>query len=299
MSDPATALPRLLAGKTALITGASRGIGRAIAQRLAAAGATVVVTARSLDTAQVAEGTLAETVALIEAAGGKAFAFAADLEDPAQRDRVVERAVERAGGLDILINNAGYADYAPVETMSMDTFERTIDHYFRIPFRLCQDAIPVLKARGAGWIVNVGSVTAMPARRPYQWMDLQGGMAAYSGIKAALNRFSESLAAELLASNIAVNVVGPSTSIRTPGASRYIPDSYEAEPIEYIAETALALCHLPARERTGLLAYSLHFPLAYNIPVYSLDGKSLLPKPVIPPHAHPALLKLGNEPAPL
>jgi NAD(P)-dependent dehydrogenase (short-subunit alcohol dehydrogenase family) len=288
-----------ITGKIALVTGASRGIGRAIAQRLAAAGATVIVTARSLDQAKVAAGTLAETVALIEAAGGKAFAFAADLEDSAQRDRVIGRAVELAGGLDILVNNAGYADYAPVETMSMDTFERTVDHYFRIPFRLCQDAIPVLKARGAGWIVNVGSVTAMPARRPFQWMDLQGGMAAYSGIKAALNRFSESLAAELLASNIAVNIVGPSTSIRTPGASRYIPDSYEAEPIEYIAETALALCHLPARERTGLLAYSLHFPLAYDIPVHSLDGKTLLSKPVIPPHAHPALLKLGNAPAPI
>jgi len=288
-----------ITGKIALVTGASRGIGRAIAQRLAAAGATVIVTARSLDQAKVAAGTLAETVALIEAAGGKAFAFAADLEDSAQRDRVIGRAVELAGGLDILVNNAGYADYAPVETMSMDTFERTVDHYFRIPFRLCQDAIPVLKARGRSEIVNVGSVTAMPARRPFQWMDLQGGMAAYSGIKAALNRFSESLAAELLASNIAVNVVGPSTSIRTPGASRYIPDSYEAEPIEYIAETALALCHLPARERTGLLAYSLHFPLAYDIPVHSLDGKTLLSKPVIPPHAHPALLKLGNAPAPI
>jgi len=133
-----------ITGKIALVTGASRGIGRAIAQRLAAAGATVIVTARSLDQAKVAAGTLAETVALIEAAGGKAFAFAADLEDSAQRDRVIGRAVELAGGLDILVNNAGYADYAPVETMSMDTFERTVDHYFRIPFRLCQDAIPVL-----------------------------------------------------------------------------------------------------------------------------------------------------------
>lgn len=299
MTNTHPASPPSIAGKVALVTGASRGIGRAIAQRLAAAGATVVVSARSLDNAKVAPGTLNETVQLIEANGGKAIALAADLENSKERDSLIARAVDAAGGLDILVNNAGYAEYAPVEQLSMEVFDRTVDHYLRVPFRLCQQAIPVLRARGAGWIVNVGSVTAMPARRPYQWMDLKGGMAVYSGVKAALNRFSQSLAAELLANNIAVNVVGPSTSIRTPGASRFIPESYQAEDIEYIAETALALCHRPAAERTGLLAYSLHFPLTHRIPVYSLDGRTRMPDPVVPPHAHPALMTLGHEPAPV
>jgi len=299
MTLSTSAAPPSIAGKIALVTGASRGIGRAIAQRLAAAGATVVVTARSLDRATVGAGTLAETVQVIEAQGGKALAIAADLENPTERDSLIARAIEAAGGLDILVNNAGYAEYAPAEQLSMEVFDRTVDHYLRIPFRLCQLATPVLRARGAGWIVNVGSVTAMPARRPYQWMDLKGGMAVYSGVKAGLNRYSQSLAAELLADNIAVNVVGPSTSIRTPGAQRFIPDSYQAEDIEYIAETTLALCQLPAKQRTGLLAYSLHFPLAYGIPVYSLDGRQRLPDPVIPPHAHPALMTLGQEPAPI
>jgi len=299
MTASTSTVPPSIAGKIALVTGASRGIGRAIAQRLAAAGATVIVTARSLDQATVAPGTLAETLQLIEAQGGKAIAIAADLENPVERDRLIPRAVDAAGGLDILVNNAGYAEYAPAEQLSMEVFDRTVDHYLRIPFRLCQIATPVLRARGGGWIVNVGSVTAMPARRPYQWMDLQGGMAVYSGVKAAVNRYSESLAAELLADNIAVNVVGPSTSIRTPGAQRFIPDSYQAEDIEYIAETTLALCHLPARQRTGLLAYSLHFPLSQGIPVYSLDGRTRMPDPVIPPHAHPALMTLGNEPPPV
>src|SRR5262249_25509893 len=156
---------------------------------------------------------------------------------------------------DILINNAGYADYSPVESMPAKVFELTVDHYFRTPFILSQKAIPAMRAQGAGWIVNVGSVTGMPARRPFAWQETKGGMAVYSAVKAAVNRFTESLAAELLPDNIAVNMVGPSTAISTPGADRYIPGDYPTEDIAYIAETALSLCHLPAAERTGVLAY--------------------------------------------
>lgn len=117
-----------IAGKIALVTGASRGIGRAISQRLASAGATVVVTARSVEKAAVGSrfqsetvipGTLAETVALITTAGGKAIALGADLERPEERDSLISRAVAETGGLDILVNNAGFADYARVESMPM------------------------------------------------------------------------------------------------------------------------------------------------------------------------------------
>src|SRR5574340_757141 len=122
--DPYT--PPHLGGKIALVTGASRGIGRAIAQRLSAAGATVVVSARSLDASVALPGTLRETVAIIEAAGGRAIAVAADLERTAQRDSLVARAHAAAGGLDILINNAGYAEYSRVEDMPLAMFEQTI-----------------------------------------------------------------------------------------------------------------------------------------------------------------------------
>src|SRR5690242_4993401 len=96
-------IAKVLTGKVALVTGASRGIGRAIAQRLASAGATVVLSARSIDKATV-EGTLQETAQLIGAAGGKALLMPADLLDAAQRDLLIERTVEAAGGLDILVN---------------------------------------------------------------------------------------------------------------------------------------------------------------------------------------------------
>jgi NAD(P)-dependent dehydrogenase (short-subunit alcohol dehydrogenase family) len=283
-----------LAGKIALVTGASRGIGRAIAQRFASAGATVVVTARSLDVAKAEPGTLRETVALIEASGGRALALAADLERAEDRAGLVQRAVAAAGGLDILVNNAGYAEYAPIAEMSDATFDRTLDHYLRAPFALSRAAISQLRARGAGWILNVGSVTALPPRKPYAWFDTHGGATLYAAVKAALSRFTQGLAAELLPSGIAVNLIAPSTAIKTPGAVRYIPDEYPGEPVEYLAESALQLCHLPAAERTGVLAHSMHYPAALGFQVWSLDGKTVLPKAVIPPHAHPGVDPLGG-----
>jgi len=289
-----TEAAKLLQGRIALVTGSSRGIGRAVAQRLAAAGATVVVTGRSLEQSATAPGTLAETVALIESAGGRAIALAADLERPAERDALVRRAADAAGGLDILVNNAGYADYAKVEAMPLAMFERTVEHYLRTPFVLAQAAIPLMRVRGAGWIINIGSVTAQPPLKPYGWFDCNGGASVYAAVKAALNRYTQGLAAELLEHNIAVNMVGPSTAIRTPGASRYIPGDYPTEDPAYIAETVLAMCHLPAAQRTGLLAHSLHFPAALGLPVYSLDGRTRLPAAQIPPHSHPAVNPSGE-----
>ena len=283
-----------LNGKIALVTGASRGIGRAIAQRLASAGAMVVVAARSLNQTAGTPGTLAETVDLIERAGGKALPIAVDLDQPEQRQALVARAANLAGGLDILVNNAGIARYDRIESMDAAVFEQTLNHYQRVPFVLSQAAIPLMKTRGAGWIVNVGSVTAQMPSRPFDAFASHGGATVYAAVKAYLNRFTVGLAAEVLAANIAVNLVAPSTAILTPGAAEYIPADYPTEPVEYLAETALALCRLPARERTGLLAHSLHFPLAMGLPVHSLDGRDRLPPPVIPAYAHPAILPAGQ-----
>jgi NAD(P)-dependent dehydrogenase (short-subunit alcohol dehydrogenase family) len=297
--------PPSLQGKAALVTGASRGIGRAIAQRLASAGAVVAITARSMETEatsirsnteKIVPGTLAETLALIEGAGGKAIALAADLENPAERDALVDRAAAALGGLDILVNNAGYADYCRMEHMSLATFERTVDHYFRVPFVLSQKAIPHMKARGAGWIVNVGSTTALAPQKPYRPQQRAGGELIYAACKAALNRFTQGLAAELLDYNIAVNVIGPSTAIRTPGASDLIPAQYDTEDPAFLAEAALQLCYLPAAERSGLVTYSMHYPDYLGIPVMSLDGKSELPRKAPPDWAHRLINPSGEWP---
>lgn len=279
-----------LRGKTALVTGSSRGIGRAIAQRLAAEGATVVVTARShtpslsmrAGATAALPGTIGETVELIEAAGGSAFGIASDLEDAAQRDGLVDAVLDRTGRIDILVNNAGFADYSVIEEMSLDTFDRTVEHYLRAPFVLTKAAVPHMRKQGAGWIVNIGSVTGVAPVRPYREYNKTSGDVIYASCKAALHRFTQGVAAELLDANIAVNCVGPSTAVRTPGAAQLIPDSFPTEPVEYLAETVLAMCHLPAAERTGLVAFSLHYPWSQQLPVHSLDGTKLL-APLEPP----------------
>jgi NAD(P)-dependent dehydrogenase (short-subunit alcohol dehydrogenase family) len=284
-----------------LVTGSSRGIGRAIAQRLAAEGATVVVTARSHEpspslrggAALAIPGTIGETVKLIEEAGGTAFGVAADLEDPDQRDRLVDQALDRTGRLDILVNNAGFADYSVIEEMSIETFDRTVEHYLRTPFVLTKAAVPHMRKNGAGWIVNIGSVTGVAPVRPYRDYNKTAGDVVYASMKAALHRFTQGIAAELVDANIAVNCVGPSTAIRTPGAAQLIPDTFPTEPVEYLAETVLSMCHLPAAERTGLVAFSLHYPWSQRLPVHSLDGVSLLPPLEPPATANPNIRPAG------
>jgi len=285
---------RDLDGRIALVTGASRGIGRAIARRLARAGAHVYVTARSVQSAVAFEGTLAETVALIGKAGGRAVALGADLELAAERDALVPRVLDAEGRLDILVNNAGLSQYAQVAEMSDAFFEATIDHYLRVPFKLAQAAIPAMRAQGDGWIVNVGSVTALRPFKPYDDWARLGGATVYASVKAALSRFTQGLAAELESDGIAVNLVAPSTAISTPGADRYVPAEYPTEPVEYLAEVAYELCRWPARERTGLLAHSLHFARAMNLACRDLDSGALLPEPEIPPYAHPEVFALGE-----
>ena len=290
-----------LKGRVALVTGSSRGIGRGIARRLAAEGATVVLTARSMAPSrsiregreQVIEGSLAETAVLIEQAGGTAIVIPADLENPAERDGLVDQVLDRAGRLDILVNNAGFADYSSIEEMGVDTFDRTIEHYLRVPFLLSQKVLPHMRAAGEGWIVNIGSSTGMSPVRPFREYNKTSGDVVYAAAKAAQHRFTQGLAAEVVDDGIAVNAVGPSTAIRTPGAAALLPEGYEAEPVEYLAQTVLEMCTEPAAERTGLVAFSLHYPWSQNVPVYDLEGKAELPRLEPPQWCNPHIVPAG------
>jgi NAD(P)-dependent dehydrogenase (short-subunit alcohol dehydrogenase family) len=232
-------------------------------------------------------------MALIEQAGGTAIGVTADLEDTRQRENLIDDVLARTGRIDILVNNAGFADYSVIEDMSTETFDRTFEHYLRTPFVLTRAAIPHMRTQGAGWIVNIGSVTGVPPVRPYRDYNKTSGDVIYASCKAALHRFTQGVAAELLDANIAVNCVGPSSAIRTPGASQLIPDTFPTEPVEYLAETVLAMCHRPAAERTGLVAFSLHYPWSRKLPVHSLDGATVLPPLEPPATANPNILPTG------
>jgi NAD(P)-dependent dehydrogenase (short-subunit alcohol dehydrogenase family) len=252
-----------LAGRVALVTGASRGIGAAIAQRLAAEGAAVAAVARSLDEAPAGvAGTLRETVAAIEGRGGRAVAIRGDILDAASREEFVAAARAALGPLDVLVNNATYGPYRPLEKFREREIGLTLAASVAAPLHLVQLALPDMRAKGRGWILNISSATALhPAGPPYIDWQRRGGSHLYAAAKAALDRLTTGLAAELSGESISVNALAPvaaviTEGVRATGADRWIEPSM-IEPVEAMAEAALALCSGDPEKLTGRIAYSL------------------------------------------
>lgn len=271
-----------LEGRVAIVTGASRGIGRAIAQRLASAGATIVVAARSLErSSDELAGTLHETADLITKAGGKAIQVACDVENAESRARLVSETIAKAGRLDILVNNAGRAIHEKLDTFTPEKALSQVEQYLLSPFDLARLTVPHMRQRGAGWIVNLGSSTAIPPEGPpYDDYATHGGAALYAALKAAVHRLTINLAAELLADNISVNAVAPVGAILTPGveALGVITEATKAyvEPVEHIAEATLALVEPEPRSLTGQIAFSYMYLDKIGRTTRSLDSKEII-----------------------
>lgn len=265
-------------GRVALVTGASRGIGKAIAQRLASEGASVVVNASRMGEHGNLPGTLAGTVDELRAAGAKADAVACDLSDPDARAGLVEAASAFFGPVDILVNNAAAGVMRlPSQTTNEDRrfmFELNLS----APVDLAQQALSGMRAAGAGWILNIGSATSTQPELPYRdtkqsaWI-----VGAYGASKAALDRYTVALAHELQEDGIFVNCMMP-TSIVLTAAADYVRDIARAnpdwvEPVEMMAEGALEFC---TGRHVGRVLTSREIVHSCARKVHSLDGQSVI-----------------------
>ena len=247
-----------LDGKVAIVTGASRGIGAEIARRFGKEGAAVVVAARTTDPGtSPLEGTIGETVGQVRAAGGTAVAIRADLSRPEDRERLVREATAQLGAPDILVSNAAVTYFTPVEDFTARRLRLMFDVQVEAPFQLAQLVIPGMRDKGGGWILNISSGAARhPAVPPAS--RFRGGT-VYGMCKAALERFSTGLAAELYEDNIAVNALSPTQVVPTPGTLFHhltTLDDLGNEPPSVMAEAALLLCSGDPKVLTGRIAYS-------------------------------------------
>ena len=221
-----------LRGRSAVVTGSSKGIGFAIAETLAKWGADVVISARNADE-------VANAVGRVNAiGGGKAIGVPCDMRDHAQVRSMIGRGMEEFGRIDILINNAGVGSFAPVDQLSVEQWEQVIETNLNGVFYACHEVIPHMKSRGDGWIINIASLAGKNA--------LPGGT-AYNASKFGLVGFSEALMLDVRDHGIRVNYIMPG-SVAThfndhePGEE----DAWKIQPDD-IAQLVIGLLEMPAR----------------------------------------------------
>jgi 3-oxoacyl-[acyl-carrier protein] reductase len=215
-----------LNGNVAIVTGGSRGIGRAVSLALAGEGAAVVLAARSV-------GALQAAAELVHRAGGRAETVVTELADEESIRHLVRETQERFGRLDILVNNAGITHSARLEETRTEDLDRCWTINARAPFLLCREALPLLRQAPAGFIVNISSVVGVKGY-PLQ--------SAYTASKHALRGMTMSLAEELRGTNIRVHVVCPG-AVDTGMVGDVRPDIKREDLIgpEEIAELVLYL----------------------------------------------------------
>ena len=191
----------VLAGKVAVVTGASRGIGDAIARRFAMEGAKVVVSARTVDSGEhYLPGTINETVAAIRAAGGEALGVKADLAAAEDRERLIAAAEAEFGPVDILVNNAGITQDNLFLRMKSEQWSKVIDVNLNGVFDVTKAVIRLMVKQRTGKIINISSVVGFTGNP---------GQVNYSSTKSALVGFTKSLAREVGVRGITVNAVAP------------------------------------------------------------------------------------------
>lgn len=247
-------------GKVALVTGASRGLGKAIALRFAAEGARLAIAARTMEPDPKYIGSLRETSEQITAAGGEVTAVQADISKLEDRERVMAEVVEKMGPPDILVNNAAVTFLRPLDEFPDRRARLMIEMHVLAPLHLTQLALPHMRERKRGWILNLTSIAGdrIPGP-PFSDFDVSAGFGMYGTVKAALDRMTLSLAAELYASGIAVNAAAPFKPVPTEGAGSLDLAKEDTEDISLITETVFILCTGDPSKLTGQIAYTQPF----------------------------------------
>ena len=265
--------------RVALVTGASRGIGRAIAQRLAAEGAAVVLVASRHGAHGALRGTLDDALQQIVSNGGRAAAIAADLSDESQRVDLIARASQPFGPLDLLINNAAMGRWGLPSAVTLADRRKMLEVNLHAPVDLAQQALPGMRARRRGWILNIGSESARQPAVPYpDTPEAAHLIAAYGATKAALARYTEGLAHEVSGDDVFVNCLAPVSIVLTQETVRFVgqiarrrPDL--CEPMEVMVEAATEL--LTGRH-VGRVVNSRELLHELARAVRSLDGAQVL-----------------------
>lgn len=212
-----------LDGRTAIVTGASRGIGKALALGLAARGAAVVCAARTVaDDPGGLPGTIHATAAAIERAGGRALAVRCDVGRADDLRTLVDRTVEHLGRVDVLVNNAMAPTRGRFDDLSLEAWDESMAANVRSLFILAKLVVPLMTAQGGGSIVNISSGGADHAATAA----MPPGFLAYSVAKAAMERFTTALAPELAARGISVNALRPG-AVKTELATRELSDGFD------------------------------------------------------------------------
>ena len=267
-----------VAGKVALVTGASRGIGKAIATRLAAEGADVAICSRPAPGfAQL--GTLDEAHEELAAFGGRVVAVPFDVGEPGtDRGALVDVVEAELGPVDILVNNAAAGGYKRFLDWDDAAISRALEVNLWAPWHLVRRVLPGMRTRARGWIVNVSSVAAhVPSGPPFPdtLPSVQGTV--YGGTKAMLDRWTVSLAVECRDHGIAVNTLAPQGAAATEVLVEYsnLAD-YLFEPLATMAEAALVLCTADPQVLTGQVTTSLSLLVEHDRTVRTLDGRVLV-----------------------
>jgi citronellol/citronellal dehydrogenase len=253
-------VPGQCESKVALVTGGSRGLGKAVAERFAAEGATVAITARTMDPDPKYVGSLSETVDGIRAAGGNAIAVQADLSQSEERERVMAEVIEQVGAPDILVNNAAVTFLRPLDEFPEKRARLMFEMHVLAPLHFTQLALPAMRERHQGWVLMMTSVGGDRIDGPpFSDFDTNAGFGIYGTAKAALSRLTQSFAAELYSDGIAVNAAAPSKPVATPGAGTLDLAKEDTEDISLITETAFLLCTGDPAVLTGQVVHTQPF----------------------------------------